>query len=197
MWYIELNSQQRYISLHPILGVTLVNVLESELQEDALRRWELAKSVAKKVNGVLYGSMAAMIVAGLPRLPRDADIAVNWSLEEFLEWFKVFEREDWYFVQLARTGPETQALGGPRYGFVLLEERSGFYVNIVSMHVEQNRQIDAVALRFDKSEYVHQKKRKLLEGRPTILDVLVYSGLRVNRRGALSILSPRMCGSES
>ncbi len=73
--------------------MNLINVLNSELRDEALRRWKIAKEVAKRVNGVIYGSMAAMMVDGLPRLPRDADIAVDWSLDKFLEWLESLNKK--------------------------------------------------------------------------------------------------------
>ena len=150
----------------------LIDVLNSELREEALRRWEIAKEVAKRVNGVLYGSMAAMVVEGLPRLPRDVDIAVNWSLDKFLEWFRKFEQENWFEVELIRQPPSVWEHGGPKYTLLLWEECYRFFVNLASERVEPNKRIGGVKLRFNNTEYLQQKKRKILEGNPTILDVL-------------------------
>ena len=150
----------------------LVDVLNSELREEALRRWDIAKEVAKRVNGVIYGSIAAMMIEGIPRLPRDADIAVNWSLEEFLKHFKRFGEENWFEVELVRQPPSIWKHGGPRYTLLLWEEDYRFFVNLASEHTEPNKQIDGVKLRFDRADYLQQKKRKVMEGNPTILDLL-------------------------
>jgi len=152
--------------------VNLVNVLDSELREEALRRWEIAREVARRVDGVIYGSMAAMVTEGLPRLPKDVDIAVNWNLDKFLEWFKKFEQESWFEVEFIRQPPSIWKHGGPRYTLLLWEEDYRFFVNLALEHVEPSKEIDGVKLRFDRAEYLQQKKRKILEGNPTILDLL-------------------------
>ena len=152
--------------------MNLINVLNSELRDEALLRWKITKEVAKGVNGVIYGSMAAIVVEGLPRLPRDADIAVEWGLDKFLEWFREFEKEGWFEVEFVRQPPSLWKNGGPRYTLLLWEKDYEFFVNIASERVKPNKEVEGVKLRFDKNEYVEQKKRKVLEGNPTILDIL-------------------------
>ena len=73
----------------------LVNVLDSELRDEALRRWKIAREVAKRVNGVIYGSMAVMMVEGFPRLPRDANIGVSRG-------FKLLDNQREYYGLLHR-----------------------------------------------------------------------------------------------
>ena len=124
------------------------------------------------MNGVVYGSMAAMVVEGLPRLPRDADIAVDWGLNEFLEWFREFEKDGWFEVEIIRQPASVWKNGGPRYTILLWEKDYKFFVNLASEHVEPNKEVEGVKLRVEGNEYAEQKKRKILEGNPTILDLL-------------------------
>ena len=150
----------------------LVNVLDSELREEALRRWKIAKKLAKRIDGTIHGSIAAMVTEGLPRLPRDADIVVNWSLDEFMEWFEIFEGEPWRRVILGRTDEDTQRNGGPRYGFVLVAD-GGFSINIVGLKMDPNRVMDGAKIFFEKSKYVSDKISKI-RGRKkaNVLDLL-------------------------
>ncbi len=112
------------------------------------------------------------MVEGLPRLPRDADIAVDWSLDDFLEWFRRFEKEGWFEVELIRQPANVWKNGGPRYTLLLWEKDYEFFVNLASEHVEPNKEIEGANLRFERNEYIEQKKRKILERNPTVLDLL-------------------------
>ena len=149
----------------------LKDVLRSELREEALRRAELAKQVARRVGGVIYGSMAAMIAGGLPRLPRDADIAVG-DARRLGELFWSFEREGWHQVELVRQPPSVWRNGGPRYTLILWEAGYRFFVTLSSRRLEPNQTVDGVGIHLSRDEYVREKREKLLSDRATILDLL-------------------------
>ncbi len=151
----------------------LTNVLNSELRDEALRRWKIAREVAKRVNGVIYGSMAAMIVEGLPRLPKEVYIGIDGDLNKFLELFKEFSAESWYNVTLYRRLPDAEENGKPQYSLLFSERDQIFLVHILSEEIKPNKKMDNVRLRFERKEYIQQIQQTLSgTGFPSILEIL-------------------------
>ncbi len=83
-----------------------------------------------------------------------------------------FEQESWFEVELVRQPPGVWKNDGPQYTLLLWEKDYRFFVNLASEHVESNKVVDGAKLRLERNEYIEQKKRKILEGNPTILDLL-------------------------
>ncbi len=63
----------KYILIHAKTYAVL-DVRETSFGREAVSRLRLACKIAAEIGGILAGSTAALLVNGLPRLPKNADI---------------------------------------------------------------------------------------------------------------------------